>query len=98
MGENGAGKSTLMKILIGMYAPDAGEIVFRGRPTKLKDPHDALRLGISMIHQELMPFPDLTVAENICMGQRADRAGFRAGSTKPAMQRGARERCWRALA
>jgi inositol transport system ATP-binding protein len=72
-GENGAGKSTLMKILIGMHAPDAGEIFFRGRPVRLKNTHDALRLGISMIHQELLPFPDLTVAENICMGREPTR-------------------------
>ncbi len=55
-GENGAGKSTLMKILAGIHAPDSGEIVFRGS-------------GIAMIHQELMPFPEMSVAENICMGQ-----------------------------
>ncbi len=54
-GENGAGKSTLMKIIAGLDQPDAGEVRFRGR-------------GISMIHQELLPFPDLTVAENIWMG------------------------------
>ncbi len=59
-GENGAGKSTLMKILAGMYLPDSGEAVFHGR-------------GIAMIHQELLPFPDLTVAENICMGMEPTR-------------------------
>jgi len=56
-GENGAGKSTLMRILIGLDAPEAGEILFKGRPVQLKNPHEALRLGISMIHQELLPFP-----------------------------------------
>ena len=69
MGENGAGKSTLMKVLTGFYAPDQGEMLFRGQAVRLKSPHDALRLGIAMIHQELMPFPNLSVAENIFMGQ-----------------------------
>lgn len=69
MGENGAGKSTLMKILIGMYAPDAGEILFKGKSIKMTSTHDALKIGISMIHQELLPFPELIVAENIFMGK-----------------------------
>ncbi len=56
MGENGAGKSTLMKILAGQLEADSGSIKFTGN-------------RIAMIHQELMPFPDLTVAENICMGR-----------------------------
>jgi ABC-type sugar transport system ATPase subunit len=68
-GENGAGKSTLMKMIAGMYRPDSGDIFFKGSVVRLRSPHDALRIGISMIHQELMPFPDLTVAENICMGR-----------------------------
>lgn len=69
MGENGAGKSTLMKILAGLHAPDAGEILYRGRPVRFRGPHDALTRGIAMIHQELLLFPELTVAENIFMGQ-----------------------------
>ena len=69
MGENGAGKSTLMNILIGMLQPDSGEILYKGRPVKLHSPHDALKMGVSMIHQELMPFRDLSVAENIFMGR-----------------------------
>ncbi len=85
-GENGAGKSTLMRILIGLDAPDAGEILFKGRPVQLKNPHEALRLGISMIHQELLPFPDLTVAENICMGREPVR-WFPGWLDKPAMHR-----------
>ena len=85
-GENGAGKSTLMRILIGLDAPEAGEILFKGRPVQLKNPHEALRLGISMIHQELLPFPDLTVAENICMGREPVR-WFPGWLDKPAMHR-----------
>lgn len=68
MGENGAGKSTLMKILAGLYAPDSGTLTLRASPLTLTSPHEALNRGIAMIHQELMPIPDLTVAENILLG------------------------------
>lgn len=73
MGENGAGKSTLMKILAGLHLPDSGEILFQGEPLNLRSPHDALRRGIAMIHQELMPFRDLSVAENIAIGREPCR-------------------------
>jgi inositol transport system ATP-binding protein len=69
MGENGAGKSTLMKIVAGLHESDAGEILLDGKPANIESPHDALKSGIAMIHQELMPFPDMTVAENIFVGQ-----------------------------
>lgn len=69
MGENGAGKSTLMKIIFGIYTPDAGSIKFKGQEIKLAGPKDALSRGISMIHQELSPVPDMTVAENIYLGR-----------------------------
>lgn len=69
MGENGAGKSTLMKILIGMLQPDSGTIYFKDQPVQFRSVHDALSAGFSMIHQELLPFPELTVAENIFMGR-----------------------------
>jgi inositol transport system ATP-binding protein len=68
MGENGAGKSTLMKTLAGLYRPDGGHIEWRGQRADFASPHDALVTGIAMIHQELMPIPDLTVAENITLG------------------------------
>jgi inositol transport system ATP-binding protein len=69
MGENGAGKSTLMKILIGMYQPDAGTITLAGQPVEIPDTAAAIRLGISMIHQELSPVPELQVHENIYLGR-----------------------------
>src|SRR5207248_2078357 len=64
-GENGAGKSTLMKIVAGVYAPDAGELLLNGRDLRLRSPRDALDFGIAMIHQELNLMPCMSVAENI---------------------------------
>ncbi len=69
VGENGAGKSTLMNILVGLVPPDQGEILLRGRRLPRHTPQGALRAGISMIHQELLPFREMTVAENIAMGR-----------------------------
>ena len=65
MGENGAGKSTLMKIIAGIYTPDAGSFRLRGQEIRLKNPLDALENGIAMIHQELNLMGPMTVAENI---------------------------------
>src|SRR5687768_14252365 len=69
IGENGAGKSTLGKILAGIYAPDEGEIL-TSEPLK-----------IAMVHQELAFCPNLTVAENLCLGNLPQRAGFLDRST-----------------
>lgn len=69
MGENGAGKSTLMKILNGMYTPDSGTITLQGKVVQIPNTETALKLGISMIHQELSPVPYMTVAENIFLGR-----------------------------
>lgn len=68
MGENGAGKSTLLKILIGLYSPDSGQLFFKGKDITSANANRSIRKGFSMIHQELFPFPHLTVAENIFMG------------------------------
>ena len=69
MGENGAGKSTLMKVLNGMISADKGEIFFNGEKVAIHSPYDARELGISMIHQELNPIKDLTIAENMFIGR-----------------------------
>ncbi len=69
VGENGAGKSTLMKILAGVYARDAGRILYKGREVEIPNPRTAQLLGISMIHQELNLMPHLTVAQNIFIGR-----------------------------
>ncbi|GAA3329691.1 hypothetical protein GCM10020331_079170 [Ectobacillus funiculus] len=61
--KNGAGKSTLMKIIFGVYTPDKGTIKFKGQEVQINGPKDALSKGISMIHQELSPVPDMTIAE-----------------------------------
>jgi rhamnose transport system ATP-binding protein len=69
LGENGAGKSTLIKIMAGLYQPDEGEIAVGGGLTKFATPRDAHAAGIATVHQELLLFPELTVAENIFLGQ-----------------------------
>ncbi|MBC3787006.1 sugar ABC transporter ATP-binding protein [Spirosoma utsteinense] len=73
MGENGAGKSTLMKILIGLLTPDSGEILFEGNDLTTGNVGDVLKRGISMIHQEMLMIPELTVAQNIFLGR--ERSG-----------------------
>jgi rhamnose transport system ATP-binding protein len=75
LGENGAGKSTLIKIMSGVYQPDAGTIHVDGRPLRLDSPDDARRAGIATIYQELLLFRDLTVAENVFMGHAPRRRG-----------------------
>jgi len=71
MGENGAGKSTLMKVLGGAYSPDEGTILVDGHPVTLRSVRDARRLGIALIHQELMLAPNLDIAANIFLGNEA---------------------------
>ncbi len=68
LGENGAGKSTLIKIMSGVYQPDEGTIELDGKTTRFDSPQEAQEAGIATIYQELLLFPELTVAENIFMG------------------------------
>ena len=74
VGENGAGKSTAMKVVYGFYNPDAGEIVFEGKPVTIRNPHDAIALGIGMVHQHFMLVDNMTVAENIILGAETGSA------------------------
>jgi methyl-galactoside transport system ATP-binding protein/inositol transport system ATP-binding protein len=69
MGENGAGKSTLMKCLIGIHPPTAGQITFEGKVIENYTTSDALKMGISMIHQELSPVENRSIMENIWLGR-----------------------------
>lgn len=69
IGENGAGKSTLMKILMGMYKKDSGSLSVMGSDEAYANPDQALKAGVAMIHQELNPIPDMSVAENIFLGK-----------------------------
>lgn len=73
VGENGAGKSTLMKMIIGEYFPDQGEIIHNGETYKPRSVADSQKHGIAMIHQELAPLPNMTIAENIFLGQEVMR-------------------------
>ena len=68
LGENGAGKTTLMNILYGLLLPDEGEIIIRGKPTKISSPREAINLGIGMVHQHFKLIPTHTVSENIVLG------------------------------
>ncbi len=74
VGENGAGKSTAMKIVYGFYNPDGGEILFDGKPVTIRNPHDAIALGIGMVHQHFMLVDNMTVAENIILGAETGTA------------------------
>lgn len=74
VGENGAGKSTAMKVVYGFYNPDQGEIIFGGKPVTIRDPHDAIALGIGMVHQHFMLVENMTVAENIILGAETGSA------------------------
>jgi len=77
VGENGAGKSTLVKVLAGVYQPDAGRLLLDGEEVRLGGPADARAAGIAVIYQEPTLFPDLSVAENIFMGRQPVSRGRR---------------------
>jgi ribose transport system ATP-binding protein len=77
VGENGAGKSSLMKILGGLYSPDAGSIRVRGEPTRMTSVNDATRAGVAIIHQELNLVDTLSAVDNIFLGKEIrTRMGF----------------------
>ncbi|MFG6653656.1 L-arabinose ABC transporter ATP-binding protein AraG [Scandinavium sp. M-37] len=76
MGENGAGKSTLLKILSGNYAPTGGSLVLRGQDVIFADTTAALNAGVAIIYQELHLVPEMTVAENIYLGQMPHKGGI----------------------
>lgn len=83
LGENGAGKSTCVKLLAGVYRPDAGEVVIGGRPTRFSSPLEAQHSGVAVMHQHPGLFPDLSIAENLFIGQtglkwRLDHAAMQA--------------------
>src|SRR5580704_4462468 len=72
IGENGAGKSSLLKVLNGVYQPDAGQVCIDGKTVKLTSPRDAFDKGIAMVFQEQLILPTLTVAENIFLGREEE--------------------------
>ena len=73
IGENGAGKSTLIKVLAGAHRRDAGRVLLGGREVGLRDPHEALAAGISVIYQDFNLVPTLSVARNIFLGRELRR-------------------------
>jgi ABC-type sugar transport system ATPase subunit len=76
IGENGAGKSTLIKIITGIYQNDSGEIRLKGKLVHFTNPKQAIKAGISVIHQELSLIPDLTVADNMFLGREVAKGKF----------------------
>jgi general nucleoside transport system ATP-binding protein len=76
LGENGAGKSTLMNILYGLYTPDEGEILVKGKPVTMESPRAAIANGIGMVHQHFMLIPVMSVAENIVLGEEPRHDGI----------------------
>jgi simple sugar transport system ATP-binding protein len=75
LGENGAGKSTLVKQIFGLIEPDAGTITIKGDRARIKDPRDAIKRGIGMVHQHFQLVPVMTVAENMVLGNEPRRGG-----------------------
>ena len=73
LGENGAGKTTLMNVLYGLERSNSGSIEVKGSPVAFRSPHDAISLGIGMVHQHFKLVPRLTVAENVILGYSGDR-------------------------
>ena len=75
VGENGAGKSTLMKIIAGVHRQTGGSMAMGGREVQFRAPSESIAAGIGMVHQELSTVPDLSVAENVFLGQQPTGPG-----------------------
>jgi ABC-type uncharacterized transport system ATPase subunit len=73
LGENGAGKTTLMNVLYGLHQPDSDQVIIQGQYRVIRSPHDAIELGIGMVHQHFMQVPGLTVFDNVILGLRNPR-------------------------
>lgn len=76
LGENGAGKSTLMNIIYGLYHPDSGEIIVKGKKVQLGSPREAIEHGIGMVHQHFMLVPVMSVVENVMLGIESTSGPF----------------------
>ena len=77
MGENGAGKSTFIKVITGVHQPDSGIMLLEGEKVTFRNTADSAKMGIAAIYQHVTSFPDLTVTENIFMGQEIkNKFGF----------------------
>ncbi len=76
LGENGAGKSTLMSVLFGLYQAEKGVIKMNGQEVTIKDPNDANKLGIGMVHQHFKLVHNFTVLENIILGAEDTKKGL----------------------
>ncbi len=92
IGENGAGKSTLMSILYGYYNADSGELLIDGQPQTIRTSHEAIGLGIGMVHQHFMLVENLTVLDNVMLGSEG---GFRLASRRGEVEAKLREICTR---
>jgi len=75
LGENGAGKTTLMNILYGLYQPDQGEVIVRGKKVVIHSPSDAIAVGVGMVHQHFMLIPVFSVTENVMLGEESTKFG-----------------------
>ncbi len=76
LGENGAGKTTLMNCVYGVYRPDSGKIIWKGKEVEVREASDAIALGIGMVHQHFKLIPPLTVTENVVLGLPSRREPF----------------------
>jgi D-xylose transport system ATP-binding protein len=76
VGDNGAGKSTLVKTIAGIYAKDAGEVFFEGKPVSISGPRDAAALGIEVVYQDLALCDNLDIVQNMFLGRESKTAGL----------------------